>query len=846
MVGKKQKLSKKIAKKYTLHRKYYSDTVSEYSSLNPFQRTKKSDKYAAISEKVNAQNQRIKELEEQQEQEELEQEIGGDVDTLYEVGPSSYDLLVKSSQDKLKLRLKQLEEQEKLEKKLQKNNKKRSFSDIKDQNDDDEDNDNDEDNEEHQENDEDNEDDIEEVEEVEEEEEDIEGEVEEEEEDIEGEVEEEEEEDIEGEVEGEEEEIEELEEDLNSDADGEENENEEQDFTDVYGNKDDKEEEEEVETNKTLEKLKRSELFENTNNNGNYHIHFNKDIPSKEEMDQLLLKSHNLESVSTEIEDIGVITSIGCIDYNLNEQQQQQQQQQQKKKSNQIQKEQKESILPILKNTFHDYDIKKRLYKPWLKSKTKKENELYFTNLQKNLFPIFNEYRDLLYTEETMKNHKSIFKLYALHAVNHIFKSKDQLSEDNALIGECKKLKKPEPDLRHQGFTRPKVVIIVPFRNTAFEIVRFILKLVPHELKDQVENKTKFNNEYTQFDQDQEINENKPDDYKYIFRDNIDDCFRFGLSFRKGGVKLYSTFYHADIIIASPLGLRLVIGTEGDSQRDFDFLSSVEVLIIDQIDSIQQQNWDHINVLFENLNRIPIQDHNIDFSRLRNSSLEGLSKNLRQTLLFSSNLTPELNSIFNQHCKNIAGKIRIKKIKNGEITNIVPSLRQTFHRLYLDSNDDSKIRFNFLIDNILPKFVQQGENSGILLYISNFFEFTMIRNYFRKEAKSYVICSEYTDPKAVTRARSQFKEGAKTIMLFTERFHFFNRYHIRGIKHVIFFGLPQNSHFYSEILNMITENDGSIISLYTQKDKMALERIVGTQRSYKMLESDKPTHLFSN
>ncbi|EAL62851.1 hypothetical protein DDB_G0289235 [Dictyostelium discoideum AX4] len=840
MVGKKQKLSKKIAKKYTLHRKYYSDTVSEFSSLNPFQRTKKSDKYAAISQKVNAQNQRIKELEEQQEQDELEQEIGGDVDTLYEVGPSSYDLLVKSSQDKLKLRLKQLEEQEKLEKKLEKNNKKRSFSDIKDQNqDEDEDEDEDNDIEEDVEDDvkEDVEEDAEEDVEEEEEEEEVEGE--EEEEEVEGEEEDEEEEveeeDEEEEVEGEE--IEEVENDLNSDIE----ENEEQDFTDVYGNKDDKEEEEEVETNKTLEKLKKSELFENTNDNGIYNIHFNKDITSKEEMNELLLKSQSLESISKEIEDIGVITSIGCVDYDnlINENK--------PGKSNQKKvKEQKESILPNLKNTFHDYDIKKRLYKPWLKSKTKKENELYFTNLQKNLFPIFNEYRDLLYTEESMKNHKSIFKLYALHAVNHIFKSKDQLSEDNALINECKKLKKPEPDLRHQGFTRPKVVIIVPFRNTAFEIVRFILKLVPHELKDQVENKTKFNNEYTQFDQDQEINENKPDDYKYIFRDNIDDCFRFGLSFRKGGVKLYSTFYHADIIIASPLGLRLVIGTEGDSQRDFDFLSSVEVLIIDQIDSIQQQNWDHINVLFENLNRIPTQDHNIDFSRLRNSSLEGLSSNLRQTLLFSSNLTPELNSIFNQHCKNISGKIRIKKIKNGEITNIVPSLRQTFHRLYLDSNDDSKIRFNFLIDNILPKFVQQGENSGILLYISNFFEFTMIRNYFRKEAKSYVICSEYTDPKAVTRARSQFKESAKTIMLFTERFHFFNRYHIRGIKHVIFFGLPQNSHFYSEILNMITENDGSIISLYTLKDKMALERIVGTQRSYKMLESDKPTHLFSN
>ncbi len=41
-------------------------------------------------------------------------------------------------------------------------------------------------------------------------------------------------------------------------------------------------------------------------------------------------------------------------------------------------------------------------------------------------------------------------------------------------------------------------------------------------------------------------------------------------------MKLYSEFYDSDVILASPLGLRLVTGAEGDKARDIDFLSSVE------------------------------------------------------------------------------------------------------------------------------------------------------------------------------------------------------------------------------------------------------------------------------
>ena len=53
------------------------------------------------------------------------------------------------------------------------------------------------------------------------------------------------------------------------------------------------------------------------------------------------------------------------------------------------------------------------------------------------------------------------------------------------------------------------------------------------------------------------------EDYEAIFSGNVDDHFRIGVGIAKKTIKLYSEFYSSDIIIASPLGLRTIIGADG-------------------------------------------------------------------------------------------------------------------------------------------------------------------------------------------------------------------------------------------------------------------------------------------
>lgn len=76
------------------------------------------------------------------------------------------------------------------------------------------------------------------------------------------------------------------------------------------------------------------------------------------------------------------------------------------------------------------------------------------------------------------------------------------------------------------------------------------------------------------------------------------------------------------------------------------------------------------------------------------------------------------------------------------------------------------------------------------------------------------------------------------------------RYTIKGIRNLIFYGLPSFPHFYSEVCNMLAagaqgdEASWTCTAIYSRYDAHKLAAITGTQRAGQMLHSNKTVHLF--
>ena len=62
----------------------------------------------------------------------------------------------------------------------------------------------------------------------------------------------------------------------------------------------------------------------------------------------------------------------------------------------------------------------------------------------------------------------------------------------------------------------------------------------------------------------------------------------------RGAMKLFADFYEADIIVASPLAISTLLAEQKDAAGAADFLSSIEVCVVDRADVILMQNWTHL------------------------------------------------------------------------------------------------------------------------------------------------------------------------------------------------------------------------------------------------------------
>ena len=366
-----------------------------------------------------------------------------------------------------------------------------------------------------------------------------------------------------------------------------------------------------------------------------------------------------------------------------------------------------------------------------------------------------------------------------------------------------------------QGFTRPRVLILTPFRGSALKFVKAIKKCLGKTST--ISQWDKFEEEFEGEDEDateeKSVLRSRTDDWNYIFRgQNVDDDFKFGLQINPGQgkgngadkgsyVRLFSDFFLSDIIIASPLGLRLV----SENKMKYDYLSSLEMILIHQADVLYMQNWEHVDFMLSKCNKLPEHDSGTDFSRIRPYFLEEHGKYHRQLIVMSAFNDPKIQGFIREYGHSRAGNVRLKKNwREGILANVSAKIRQTFHIIptITSFSNDEDMRFRFFKDKILKHLLRIGQKHTLIIAPS-YLSFVRLRNEFIRQEVDAAFISEYSRDSEISRGRSRFFQGHKSMLLYSGRSHFFRRYMIRGALHVIFYSLPEYPQFYSEIVNLI-------------------------------------------
>ncbi|KDQ57420.1 hypothetical protein JAAARDRAFT_177545 [Jaapia argillacea MUCL 33604] len=485
-----------------------------------------------------------------------------------------------------------------------------------------------------------------------------------------------------------------------------------------------------------------------------------------------------------------------------------------------------------------------RLKTPFIKRQQKVPKD--HQEIQNDLLDLLSSQRDVYLNPIPLEVHHSIREAIALHALNHVTRKRRRVLKNNERISHAAKANMPPPeDVQDQGFTRPSILILLPFRNSALNWMNALTSHTPRP-EFQIENHARFLSEFGLPDGTvDKLASAKPGtyppDHVQTFSGNVDDNFRIGVKLTRKSVRLFAEFYGCDIIFASPLGLRMSI----EKEKNGDFLSSIEMLIVDQLDALTMQNWEHVQFVFSNLGKLPKESHDADFSRIKSWYLDGNGPYLRQSILLSSYETPEIRSLFNTSLKNVAGRLRSER---RWLPIVVPEgIHQDFVQFNCSSpKDEPDKRFHHFTTQLLPSVLKSAVQSvNTVIFIPSSFDFIRVQNYLRKrEDVSFTVLSEYSSNQEISRARQAFFAGQKPFLLVSERFHFFRRYKIRGIRNVIFYGPPDHPQFYTEFLSYpfldedVDPSDVTCRLLYSKYDWFRLERIAGTESAIDLVKRD--------
>lgn len=170
-----------------------------------------------------------------------------------------------------------------------------------------------------------------------------------------------------------------------------------------------------------------------------------------------------------------------------------------------------EGTVPILYEK-DNFDLEKAAIKVQLRpnvvaaNRSNVKDNQEFTELQLEIFSIMNNYQDLFYPHRTHANGEEIRFMYTLHAVNHIMKTRTKVLNHNLKLkmiamNDSKTAAIIPDKYRDQGLFRSKVLVVVPFRQAALQIVKILVSLLypdgnKENTKSQVMHYKRFLDEY--------------------------------------------------------------------------------------------------------------------------------------------------------------------------------------------------------------------------------------------------------------------------------------------------------------------------------------------------------------
>eukprot|EP00798_Chlamydomonas_sp_ICE-L_P009960 gene9960-7836_t len=593
------------------------------------------------------------------------------------------------------------------------------------------------------------------------------------------------------------------------------------------------------------------------------------------------------------------------------------------------------------------YAVKPRLHTRWTEVHKNDRGEgeeadksdgppAFVSDQQRTFFAMLNSYADIFLPARSYPADIFLPAMFYFKASDRIKKNNDKLAAAEELKGGSA----PSEDIpRDQGFTRPKILLLLPQRNLAFKAIMRLVALAMKETRaDTVQGKEKFVDQFTdpQADPEDENDEKhqarraaKPMEWRALFDGNTDDHFRMGIKITRGAI-------------------------------------SIEILVVDRADVMTMQNWSHVDGVLQQMNQLPKEQHGTDIMRVREGVLSGHASHYRQTILLSSFQSADMNALFSRQCTNYQGRcsnclsastaaarqmqqmmllnpklfdpnlrpsaLRVQQMFerfrsssptdtadacflhfNSKSTLLVQKMfecfpsssptdtadarflhfnpkstlqvQQMFERFpsssLTDAADAHFLHFNQHVQQMFERFpsssptdaadarflhfkqrvwprLKESLSYGLLIFLPNYFDFVRVRNFMKAEDADYTAISEYTEPPDVTAARSRFFNRKRRILLYTERTHFYHRHRIRGIKDILMYSLPEHGNYYSEIVNLLEDASSSqggldldgmpqhatVSAMFSRFDTLQLSRVVGKERSKRMLSGDNSTFMF--